>query len=370
MLLIIVTVVTTGCWDRRELEERISVLAIGIDHIKGKEDRYRISVQIPIPIKIAGSGGRGGGSSGDAVKIVTTTGKTVQDAMNNLQKRLNQQIFVGHTRVLAISEDVARAGMKAAFDAYRRDPTIRRLLWPVIVKGEARTLLMANPKLSQIPVVFIMDLIENGARSGMIPDQTLGDFYSQTSNQALQPIMNYVEATEEDVGWRGVAVFRNHKMVGTLEDEQTWVLLQLRDQMQGGDVVVPLPGNEGDYLTFRPHFVDTHLEMKHTGGSHHAHYTCTVQGDVIENTKGPQIKGEQGVNKLQEIIKREMEKRAAELLVKLQKEYRSDVLKLGLWVKGHHQDYWSRHDWETSFPDLPIKVTYDIRIRRFGMEMQ
>ncbi|MBO8164444.1 MAG: Ger(x)C family spore germination protein [Brevibacillus sp.] len=368
LFMIVCLAMMTGCWDRRELEERTFVLAVGIDRLEGKKEMYKITAQIPIPIKIAGSGGQGGGSSGDAVRVMTTTGRTVLDAMNNLQKRLNQRVFLGHTRILAISEEVARRGTKPLFDAYRRDPTMRRLLWPVVVKGEAQTLLMTNPKLAQIPVVYIMDLIESGAKSGSIPDQTLGDFYIQTSSKGIQPFMNYVEASRVDVSWKGIAVFREDRMVGALDDKLSWVLMQLRDNQRGGDIVVPLPGKKGEYLTFRPHFAETQIEVKHNGG-HMAHYTCVLQGDLIEITTEPDFMEKQNVEAYQKIIRQEMEKRAQKLIGKLQKEYRSDILKLGLWEKANHWDYWRKHDWQQVFSDFPIRVTYDIRIRRFGMEV-
>lgn len=116
VLLVFITMLT-GCWDRRELEERTSVLAVAVDIVEGREDLYKMTVQIPIPIKIAGSSGQGGGGNSDAVKIMSVTGRTVTDAANNLQLRLNQKLFLGHTRVLAISEEVAKEGFRTSWTA-------------------------------------------------------------------------------------------------------------------------------------------------------------------------------------------------------------------------------------------------------------
>lgn len=368
------SILFAGCWDRRELEERISVVAIGIDRVKGKKTLYKISVQIPIPIKIAGSGGQGGGSSESAVKVVSVTGLTVTDAVNKLQERLNQRIFLGHTRILAISEEVARGGLEGILDAFRRDPTIRRLLWPVVVKGEAESLLIANPKLVQIPVVYIMDLIESGAKTGIIPDQTLGDYFIQDSNVAMQPYLNYVTATKDEVAWKGIAVFRKNKMVGVLDEIQSWVLLQLRLEERGGDVVIPMPKPHKGFVTFRTHFVRTRLKIEQKGGvrgGHVAHYFCKLQGDIIETTSPPQFKENILIPEMQKIVEKEMEKRAAKLVRQAQEAFRSDILQLGLTLKAHHyRDYWEKHNFERDFPELQIKVTYDVRIRRLGMEMK
>jgi spore germination protein KC len=373
LLFISVCVLLAGCWDRRELEERTSVLALAIDRAKEKEELYRVTVQIPIPIKIAGSGGQGGGSSEDAVKVMSVTGRSVADAINNIQQRLNQQIFLGHTRVLAISEEVARKGMGGVIDSFRRDPQIRRLLWPIVVKGEAARLLEIKPGLTQIPVVYLMDLIESGSKMGMIPDQTLGDYFNQTSNSALQPYLNYVEASENEVKWKGLAVFREQKMMGVLDPVHSWVLLQLRDKDSGGDIVIPLSDDKTGYLTFRPHFVSTKVKVEHkhgVPGGHEAIYVCEVQGDVVETTVRPKVKEKEFIREVQKLVKQEMEKRAAKLLHQLQKEFRSDILKLGLTLRAHHYwEYWKKHNWEEEFPTFKIKVVYNIKLRRLGMEM-
>jgi spore germination protein KC len=358
----------TGCWDRRELEERTSILAFAIDMAEGREDLYRVTVQIPIPIKIAGSSGQGGGSSEDAVKIMSVTGRTITDAANNLQLRLNQKLFLGHTRVLAVSEEVARKGIGDVMDAFRREPQIRRLMWPIVVKGEAATLLKIKPQLSQIPVVFLMDLIESGAKMGTIPDQTLGDYFNQTSNKSMEPYLNYVQASETEVRWKGVAVFRGHKMVGALNDIQSWSLLQLRDEDRGGDVIIPLPDTENGFVTFRPRFVKSKLDLK---GSHGAAFYCELQGDIVEVTEDLNVPPEKFIKEMQVLVKKEMEQRANKLLRQLQKDFNSDIMKLGLALRAHHyRDYWEKHDWKKDFKNFPIRVVYTIKIRRLGMEMQ
>jgi len=366
-------ILLTGCWDRRELEERAPMLAIAIDVDEEDEERYRMTVQIPIPIKIAGSTGQGGGGNTDAVKIMSVTGRTITDATNNLQLRLNQRLFLGHTRVLAISEEVAREGIEEILDGFRREPLIRRLLWPIIVKGRASSLLEIKPELTQIPVVYIMDLVENGRKTGIIPNKTLGDYFNETSNKAMQPFLNYVEANKRDVKWKGIAIFRDHKMVGSLPPVQTWTLLQLRDQKRGGDVIMPLRGHEQAFVTFRPHFVNTDLTFHPKQNGLEARFSCELQGDIVEVIKGGArfASPEDFIHKMEKELKREMESRAQTMIQKVQEQANSDILRLGLRLRAHHyHDYWVSHNWHKEFKNFPIQVEYTIKLRRLGMEMQ
>ncbi len=376
-LLLALSLLLGGCWDRRELEERISVVALGIDIAERKPNLYKLTVQIPIPTKIAGSGagGGGGGKGGGApVRVMSSTGHTVLEAIGNLQKRLNQKIFIGHTRVVAISEAVARKGMREITDGFRRDPEMRRLLWPIVVKKDAAHLLKVNPKLAQVPVVYIMDMIESGTKTGAIPAQTLGNFYIQYSSEPLEPYLNYMETRTDEIIWKGVAVFHKDRMVGVLPEAQTWVLNQLRDNRQGGDVVIAVPGQKGKYFTVRPHFVRTKLRIDKTGngnGGLQARYVCRMQCDLIEATIPLDFTNDRAIRKYEQLVRQEMEKRAAKLIGMLQNEFKSDILKLGLSLRAHHyHDYWVNHNWEQEFPRFPISVQYDVYIRRIGMEVK
>ncbi|WP_400164270.1 Ger(x)C family spore germination protein [Brevibacillus sp. TJ4] len=376
-LLILATSLLSGCWDNRELEERNAVLGIALDLVEiDGEEQYKMTVQIPIPIKIAGSSGEGGGGNENAVKIVSGIGRTVMEASRSLQLRLNQQLFVGHTRILAVSEKLARRGLSDIMDSFRRDPMIRRLMWTVVVKGRAATLLEIRPQLSQIPVIFQMEQIENGIRMGTIPDQSLGEYFNDSASKVAQPFLNYVEASQNELKWRGVAVFREDRMVGTLTPVETWTLMRLRNKRRGGMEVVPIPGTENEFITFRPKFMETKITFQKNDNAPGdtnitATFHCEVKGDLLESTgqKGG-LTHSREITELEGIIKQEMERRAHEVVGKVQKEFNSDVLRLGLKLRAqHYHDYWKHHDWNEDFKDFPIRIVYTIKLQRLGMAM-
>lgn len=380
ILLILLAVFTTqtGCWDRREIEERISAIAVGIDLDTENKNLYAVTIQIPIPIKIAGGGGGGSGGGGDgaeSVKVITSTGKTVSDAFMNIQKRLNQALFLGHTRVIVISEDVAKKGVEGIIDGFRRDPQLRRLLWPIVVKGKASDFLELSPEIEQIPTVFIMSLIESGTKSGFIPTITLGDFFIGLSNKAMQPTINHLEmGNKNDIRWEGIGVFRRDRLVGFLDDKETWTLIQITENSPGGDVLIKVDDEKDNeaYATYRPMVVDTKMKVNHTGGHRiKVDIHLEVQGNIIETTYSSDFTKEGNINSMEADIEKELTKRAEKLIDKLQSKLKSDILFIGLKVKGYHyRDLWQRIDWEKEFPNAEIHVTYDVKIRRIGMEMK
>jgi spore germination protein KC len=364
----------TGCWDRREIEERTSAFAIGIDKSKENKDHYTVTVQIPIPIKIAGGGGGEGGAGTESVKVLSSTGKTIGDAMMKIQQRTNQVLFFGHTRVIVIGEEVARQGVKDIMDGFRRDPQLRRLLWPLVIEGRASEFLRLNPEVEQIPTVFFMGMIESGSKAGFIPDITLGDFFVAMSNRAMQPTLNHLSMKgEKEVQWLGLAVFQKDRLVGFLDEHETWMLMQMRQEKPGGDFLVKVEDEESDraYATFRPKFVTSKMKVDHNDGKVDVKINVHVQGNVIETTYPSDFTKEGNIRKLEKELEKKLTQRADQLVNKLQKKLKSDVLLIGLKVKGYHyRDLWEKIDWHKEFPNANIEVTYNVSIRRIGMELK
>lgn len=359
----------SGCWDQREIEERISVVAVGIDLADENPKRITATVQIPIPIKIAGSSG-GAGGSGDPVKVMSATGRTLVEAFTDLQRRLNQQLFFGHTRVIAIGEELARAGLYDELDAFRRNPEIRRLLWPLVVKGKASDLLESKPELEQIPTVFIMSMIETGGDTGRIPDINLGKFYIDFSSSAEDPYLNYVEAGEKGVKWLGIAVFRGDKMVGSLDELDTWSFMRVGRKTNGGPIIFEYGGGDNELISFTTDTTHVKSRYRLEGGRVAAEFTVYVEGDLIAKTFDTDFSDLREIEKLERKAEEYLEKEAAAMLRKLQKEFDSDILGIGTRLRAYHPRVWSQVKDANYFPEADIRVKYVVKLRRIGMEMK
>ncbi|WP_158289531.1 Ger(x)C family spore germination protein [Paenibacillus flagellatus] len=367
----LLVLLTAGCWDRREIEERTSVVALAIDRDRDNPQFITLSVQIPIPIRIAGSGAGGGGGDGkNSVKVMSATGKTVVDAFQNLQKRLNQELFYGHTRIIAIGDDVAKEGLIHILDPFRRDPQIRRLLWPIIVKGNALELLNAVPTLEQIPTVFIMSLIENGAKSGRIPDVNLGDFFIDLSSASREAYMNYVEVNKNDVKWCGVGVFRGDRMIGKLDERETWNLIHLREKKGGGNIVFPYENDPSKLVTLNTEFVSSKKNISFQDGKTIVRIHVELESNLLEKTFDMNLFQEASIKRLEQQAEKYLNEGAADLVRKLQRQYKTDTLGIGSYIKAHHTSEWKRMDWERQFPEADIRITYRIRVRNPGMELR
>ncbi|MBB3114512.1 Ger(x)C family germination protein [Paenibacillus phyllosphaerae] len=371
LLLSAMSVLLCGCWDRREIEERTSVVAVGIDTVQGHKELIEVSVQIPIPIRIAGSGGAGtGGGNGKTVQVESARGRTVLDAMKNLQKKLNQQLFYGHTRVIAISEDAARLGVNSLFDPFRRDPEIRRLLWLLVIKGKAFDALNINPNLEQIPTVYIMTMIENGSKAGTITDVNLGQFFIKLTTDGRQPFLNYFQVKAGSLRWNGIALFRDDQMVGTLNDEQSWSLLRLAEKKNGSNITYNYDNDPAKKVTLSMDYLRRREKISYKNDQVQVHIRVDMESNLLEKTFDSNLFKASEIKKLEQGAEVYLEKNAMSLIQALQKTYRTDALGIGARVRAFHPEIWKKVNWNEAFTEANITVDFRVNLRNTGMEMQ
>ncbi|XJZ26824.1 hypothetical protein ACF5W4_16025 [Bacillota bacterium Lsc_1132] len=94
-ILLLCLFVTTGCWDRIELNNLAIILGSGMDQTQ--DGSYLLSSQIAIPSKLGSSRGDGGGKD-QGYFLETATGKSILDAAQNMQIKLSRKTFGSHRR--------------------------------------------------------------------------------------------------------------------------------------------------------------------------------------------------------------------------------------------------------------------------------
>jgi spore germination protein KC len=307
---------------------------------------------------------------------MSATGLSLSDAFRNLQMRLNQQLFYGHTRVIAVSKEVAEKDMAGIVDTLRRSPQIRRLLWLIVTKDEAVHLLETDPVLEQIPIVFVMDMIENGSKSGTIPNLTLGQWFTDRTNLGITASAHSITAAQKDVKWNGIAVFRADSMVGQLDQNATWVLMQVKNQHVGGDITIACPQTRSGLnsemvrnITAHPKKIHANTKVDRWKDTFRMRTDVLLEVDIVESECNLDFTKESTHRQIERALQEEMDRRAEKLIEDVQHKYRADVFGMGKRVRAKFFDDFERLNWDEVFPKTKIEIKYSVRIRRIGMKM-
>lgn len=399
LIVVCISPLLSGCWDRQEIEERAVALGIGIDqaepdaqkqegeisHLRGtlpapRTGMIRVTVQIAVPGRIPlgpGGGGGGGGAAGgggqNTVWVVEGVGHTIDDAFNNIQQRISSPLFFGHLRIIVVSETLARKGIRNLNEYFRRNPEIRRMTWMLISKGKAEALMKASPQLERVPTLYLLSTLDQSVKIGRFPNDFLGMFWSASSAKGQEGFLPYAALKSEDtVEISGLAFFRDDKLVGVTKPLEIPLYMGITGlNPAGGQAFVQLPGTS-EYILFGARTRKSVIQPEMKNGKPIMKINIFLEGNILEKSNDQVELNSKIIKETeQELAKRAT--KAYEDLIKKTQEQGSDIFGFGELVRAKKWQYWNREiktkkNWQNMYKELSFEVSVQTRIRRVGMK--
>lgn len=363
-VLVLSSFLLNGCWDSRELDKRATVAVMAVDKSpKG----YEISVQVPNPSKITGGGGDGGGGGGaEAVEIFSGEGRSFNEAVEQIETRVNFPLFIGHMQIMLVSDEVAREGIFPLLDALRRSLEIRRHLWPVVILGKAKDALEVNIPLEEIPIEYLQSLLSTGINSGRFAWQGLGEVSENLADPVRQsPVLNAFTVTKNRFIWEGIAILKHDRMIGLVRKPLVTPLLQIRKQRLGWPKAVPCPNGPGR-IVFMPRTVDRTIDVSEKP---QIDVTVNVEGEIaLKECPSFKMNKPEQYEWVNHSIEKEYEKSANMLLNQVQKKYKIDIFLFGKHVYAYYPKLYKQIDWQRNSSRIPVNIKYEVEVRRIGLE--
>lgn len=379
LILYISLLFLSGCWDRKELNERAIWIATGWD--VAEKGGVEISGQIVIPANISTPGGDGGGATGEGFFTISAKGKNVDEALKKLQTKLPREAFFGQRRVVFLSDEFAKRGLKRELDSYQRNPDISFRTDIFIVKGitAKEILTIPNPLEKSPAVTALKEHRENGGRS----DTAYLSFLTAANREGIRPTIPAIEISqsiegmpaENDnsanptiVGLAGVSVFdSNLKMLGYLNREENrdflWVMGLLKK------MTISIPQNEGN-ASINLTKIQCDIKPKF-GKNNQVSFTVNLvgEGTLQESNSGLDMRYSNNLRLLEKEFEKRAKKQVDHTINKVQKEYGVDIFGFGEVIHRKHPIKWKslKDNWDDTFQNTNISVYAKIKIKRIGM---
>ncbi|USK60927.1 Ger(x)C family spore germination protein [Peribacillus asahii] len=391
-LLIFLVPLLTGCWDSREIEQRATILAIGIDkagpgaeereaevsHGRGEisipeEDMIEITVQIAIPGRIP-LGPQVGAGEKKPVLVVSVVGHTIEDAIYNLQQEIADEIFLGHLRLIVLSEGVAKEGVQRFNDYLRRNPEIRRTASIVVSKEKASKYMEVSPELERVPSLYLAEMVESLVDLGKFPESFIGKFWSVFSSKGQDGYLPYFHIKgNKTIQINGLAYFQGDKMVGKTRPQEIGSFMAGIGAEKGGyPIFTDIPGNK-EIALVQAVKRKTRIKASLKNGNPHILVKVRYEGKVSEKeSPNVKIKKEEDIRALERGFSNTAQKSLGNLIAKTQKA-KSDIFGFGEYFRGQFPEYWKQNveteeDWRNIYKNLSYDVEVDTYIRHSGMK--
>lgn len=177
-LLLVWTLVLSGCMGARSPDEYGYALVIGVD--KGKEKPFYISMLLQ-----RGNGGQQSSES-DICPLVGVESEDLFEAVELIESGLPFALSLSRTTAIVFGEEAARSGtLEQLLSASLGTLHIRYYANLIAVRGNAQEYLCGlqselNPNIAKLQYSFV----EFGMTTGYIPAITLAQFYDRAWNEA------------------------------------------------------------------------------------------------------------------------------------------------------------------------------------------
>ncbi|MEC0264589.1 Ger(x)C family spore germination protein [Paenibacillus anseongense] len=367
-VLVLVLLMTTGCWDRVEVNDMALIISAGVD--MKDEDEIEMTVQVFIPNPASASNEGNGGGQGN-VYTMSSVGKSMADALSELQKKLPRFFSWGHAKAFFFGEELAREGLSDEFDFLFRDIQTREQSNFFICKGTARQLLesQVDPntyetliKLSQKPVNHsstmheVEELLGAESQSFLLPVVAPATLIT---NKAKKQILTV----------EGMSVIQKQKLKGFLSPEDIMGVRLLRPKDLGRNITMTQKLDGGNIVIKIMH-TKIRLYPSIENGVWKMRVKLTLDGNVIQNSSTINIaKGNDAMRRIEEPFNQAMKEIMLHTLHRLQTEQKADVVGF---ARAFHKKYpllWrdKKGEWTSIFQSMEIQVEVDSTIQGPGV---
>ncbi|WP_227765578.1 Ger(x)C family spore germination protein [Zhaonella formicivorans] len=401
VLSLLLPLFTAGCGSNYEPDELAYVLLLGIDH--GAQNLLRVTYLIAIPKDIAGggqdAGGGGGGGNGKGSLVTTIEAPSIYASMNMVNTYVGRKISLMHAKGLIFSETMAKDGFMAKFiPAITQFREVRNTMFLAISKEKPEEILeKMKPVIEPNPAKYIELLASTQNFTGFIPNVQLQEFYNELKVEGVDPASILVAASDEKlppdkgegqyhtegsyvagellkkggvpIEAMGAAAFREGRMVGKLNGDETTIQVMLRGKFQRGIFSFRDPIEKGNIIAMEvSQAKHPQIKIQLTGQGAVVDAKLNLEGNVLGNTSLIDYGLPENRAILEKAFAQFIKKQADALVKRAQQEFNSDILGFGIKARrlALTQKEWQGLNWDSLFENATVNIEVNYLIRRTG----
>ncbi len=159
-LCVICVFMLTGCDNITEIDKRSVVQLIGIDKDEDTNG-YKVSMQIFSPTGLIA-----GGESQVGVNVVEGQGKTIFEAIKDVEVKQGKKIFLGHMKLILLGESIKQDNIEIILEYFTQNEVVYPGIDIAYVDGTALEIVELDIKTGFISSQTLEDILELTAKDG------------------------------------------------------------------------------------------------------------------------------------------------------------------------------------------------------------
>nr|WP_192599684.1 Ger(x)C family spore germination protein [Sporosarcina limicola] len=381
-LFIVIVPLISGCWSKRELNELAIVVAIGIDKV-GEE--YEVTVQVVDPSEVSASKSSGGRTP---VVMYHAKGESMFEAIRKMTTVTPRKLYFAHIRMMILGEELAVQGIGQTLDFFTRDQELRADFYVAVAdQSSAKEVLSILTPLEKIPANKMFNSLKSSSEfwAPTVPtrfDELLKDLESKGRNTVLTTIRiegdpkqgtgkENAEKINNSVHLRysDIAVFKNEKMVGLLNEEESKGYNYIRNKVKSTAGIIACP--KGGIITTEVKDSKTKVKGKMAKGKPRIDVTIRSDTSIAEVDCDINLQKTETIAELDKIASEKLKGIIEKSLDTIQHKYKVDIFGFGEAIHRADPKAWYKleKEWEEIFPELEVKLKVDVKTKGLGTVM-
>lgn len=403
MLLLIITILLSGCFDQHEVDELAYPMAMGLDI--GEANKLRLTLQLAAPLSIGAGGGGNGGEKGggrESSSIITVDTPSIYSGLNLINNIISKEITMSHAQVVVISRRLAEEGISKYLHAIQRGREFRPDIFIMVSNNPPDEYLRnVKPTLESSPEKYY-ELMLGKNFTSFYPNTRIHEFYYKNESSAVQPVailtglskyssidqlmdpgkdknngeirlegeyeagdIPIVADQKNEV--MGAAVFKKGKMVGTLNGKESECQQMVTGNFKYSYITIPDPYDKNliivlDILQRKRPVIKADL----VNGQAKVHISIDLEGDFTSIQSGRNYEDQPQI--IEQAVEEMQKKAVMALMERTRDEFDSDICGIGRHVirKFPTWDKWEQYGWFDQYKNVHFEVDVNMQIRRTG----
>ncbi|MBK1811469.1 Ger(x)C family spore germination protein [Clostridium sp. YIM B02505] len=359
LMILVISVNLTGCWNYREIESMSIVAGVAIDRSQTTK-QYEMTAEI-IDIE-------SGKDSRSVPRYITLTGDSIFDIARNMITISDRKLYWSHAKCIIVSTSLAREGLGNIIDWFIRDAETRSDMYLLVsTEKTAKEIITASPTSGKIMSLELSRQLKNQKLASRAPILDLWDFADsliQPGKSATVPrVFLNKQSGIPTPSIDGIAIFKKDTLIGIIEGTETKYLLFALNKIKGGLLLVYTENQKP--LTLEIFQSKTKIKPVLKGDSLNINIMTETVVSIAEDQPLIEFYKEEQRKEIERNASLVLQNSIYNSIRKVQEEYGSDIFGFGTKVHEDMPKAWKKlsTSWSDRFKELPISVTSKVKIK-------
>lgn len=362
LLITILLIFLSGCWDYEDINKRSITLSVGIDEV---DDKITLTGEIA---KLVTKDSKGGSTASvtDVYNYVSE-GKDFEEARSDFDNKIPLTDFSGASRSIVFCKGYAeKKGIESYINRLSFIPGFRNSI--LVVISEKHTDELFKKKIeNDISVGYaIEDTIKHLEKRGAALYTTAQSIRHNIAFKEIGFVLPYISREENTIKYLGLAVMKDSKLIGIIPASNSSGFMFIVGKNATYTKSIPNPKNEANLLSIEIMLKKREITTNYYDGRIYINIKLDLKSHLqYEYMKEPISK--ETLKELEDIIANMVKGEVISSIKRSQEEFECDIFGFARYFRADNPKVFKNINWVEKYLDARFNVEIKSKIINYSL---